>query len=307
MPLTAGRASSGKGGAFAELSLAASGTQYNMAAAQMNYDTVRGDAVIDLLNNEWFAANYVQGLTVGRFSIAMPYIPVQMPADFWTRAFFSVFGDTDGPLAGGTYHTLTVWPDAAGSAAVVYGNCKYAGFSFQVMFDPNGAVQTFGISMTGLSQDPESGSVSALSTPTTGALTVGNAKGFAQTTFTGATNVVGIQGNISCGLVPTEGVVAGTNTIYPYNIAGLMQTDLSGTVTITQKRSAATVLGATATGAPTALIMAIGSTGQGATWTLGLKSISKSLPSNLGKNYMRNVYQLLSVDGTTSPLTIADL
>ena len=301
MPLAPGTATSGKTGTLALQSLAAGGTLRYVSVAGFSPTISRGDALIPLINNAAFAANKVQGLSMANWDFPLPLIPAVTPADFFARAIGSVSGDTDAS----NYHLLTMYPDNAGSAPDVYAASKYASMSGQVAFSANGAAQAVALSMRGMSIDPQSGTVAALAAPPAGAISTGGATGFAQTAITGATQVVGASWDISTGLTPTPGVQAGTNPNFPYIAKGLLQTNLSGIVSLTQYKNAGTVLGAN--GQDGTLTLAFGTTGNGVAFSFRLMPLAVAVPSTQNINFITSRYALKSVDGVTSPIQFSDL
>lgn len=302
MTLAAGILTSGKTGALATKSLAASGVQRNISISRINPIITRGDSLVPLINNVGYATNKVVGLTTCRLDVAMPLNPLVTPADFFTRAFLSVQLDTSAI----NYHTWTHFPDLQGNAPLVYALCKYYGFTLSVSFSPNGAAQSAVIGMSASSADPESGSVAALTTPSAGALSTGGIVGFAQSgASTGASNVVQFDCSVDTDLQMVPGVVAGTNAKYPYLIPGTFQNDLTGQVNITQFRNSTTVLGAD--GSDGTYVLSLGTAGAGLSFTFKLMPLAIGKPSNLGGLYMRSTYALKSIDGTTPPLVVADL
>ena len=301
MPLAAGTATSGKTGALALQSLAPGGVLRYSSVAGFSPRILRGDALIPLINNAAFAANKTKGLTMADFTYNLPLIPGMTPADFFARAVGSVSGDTDES----NYHLLTMYPDNAGSAPDVYARSKFGTFAGQVAFSANGAAQAVALTMGGMSVDPQSGAVAALAPPPVGAISNGGVSGFAQTAITGASQVVGVSWNVSTGLVVTPGVVAGSNPAYPYLMKGLLQNDITGIVSVTQYKNAATVLGAE--GSDGTLDLAFGTIGNGLGMTFALMPMAVALPSTQNINYITSRYNLKSVNGITSPLLFRDL
>lgn len=301
MTLAAGILTSGKTGALATKSLAASGTQRNISISRLNPIITRGDSLVPLINNVGYATNKVVGITTCRLDVSMPLTPLVTPADFFTRAFLSGQLDTSAI----NYHTWTHFPDLQGNTPLVYALCKYFGFTLSVAFSTNGAAQSAVIGMSANSADPESGSVAALTTPSAGALSTGGIVGFAQASYTGASNIVQFDSSISTDLQMVPGAVAGTNAKYPYIIPGTYQNDLTGTVNITQFRNATTVLGADGTDGT--FVISLGVAAAGLSFTYKLMPLAIGKPSDLGGLYMRSTYALKSIDGTTPPLVVADL
>jgi hypothetical protein len=147
--------------------------------------------------------------------------------------------------------------------------------------------------------------VAALTAPAAGALSLGNVKGFAQAAFTGATQVVSVDFQVSTGLGPTGGTRAGTNARYPVLNKGLLMTAQGGTVTIVQPRTATTIIGSA--GAGGTFTVSVGTTGAGRNFIFALQPAMLNQTCNLGPNYVSNTYFLQSVDGTTAPFTVTDM
>lgn len=301
MPLAPGVATSGKTGSTAIQSLEAGGVLRYIPNASFGMIITRGDSLVPLRNNAAFSGNKVLGTIVGRFTMALPLIPTATPADFFARAIGSVSGDTDIS----NYHKITDWPDNAGGAALTHSLCKFGTFEGQLNFSTNGAAQALGMRLTGLVVDPESGTATPLATPSAGALACGGVKGFAQSVITGATEVVGVSWGVSTGADITPGNRAGTNTKYPRLAKGVLQQDLTGTVTITQHRNAATVLGGD--GSDGTLDIAVGSVGDGLGLTFDLMPIEVAKPSTQNINLITSRYMLKSVDCVTTPMRFRDL
>lgn len=298
----AGVVTGGVGGAFALKSTNSGGTIRYIPFATFNASILRGDDTVPLVNNVGYAANEVDGVTTCDWSLQTPLIPTVLVADFWARAFGSTYGDTDAS----NYHTLTHWPDGAGSAARVYALAKFATCSGAVRFSRSGTQSSATLTFGGPCADPLSGSVAALTAPASGALSAGKIIGYAKTAFTGATQVVGMGFQLATGADYTAGTNAGTNADYPVLPKGiLMPSGLVGTVTLTQYQNATTVLGVDGTAG--AFTVAFGSTGAGISMAFRLKPRLLGMPSNLGPNYQTNSYYLQSVDGTTSPFVVTDL
>lgn len=292
-------ATTGKQGALCAKSLASGGTLRYIPVMNFVPDTTTGIGIPPLVNNAQFEANSTLGFGLSSIGWEQPFIAGLTVADFFTRAILSPLADTDA----GNYHNLTVYPDNAGSAAVVYGAVKHSGMSFVVPFAVDGSQQAVRFGFTAISADPESTSVAALTAPSAGALSTGQLLGFAQTSITGASSVVSISGQVSSGLLVVPGKSSTANTNYPNLVKGLLQTDVMGTVQITQLRDAGTIIGS----AGGTLVVNVGTTSAGCSFTFKLVPARDRKPTNTGINYVTRTYLLKSNDGTTAPLVVADL
>ncbi len=304
MPLAPGVATSGKTGSTAIQSLETGGIVRYIPNASFGVTITNGDSLVPLRNNAAFSGNKVKGTVVGRFALALPLIPGVTNADFFARAIASVAGDTDAS----NYHKITDWPDNAGGVALTHNLAKFGTWEGQVNFSLNGAAQALGMRFTGMIIDPESGTASAIATPSAGALACGGVKGFAETKITAngvAMDVVGISWGVSTNADITPGNRTGTNANYPRLAKGILQQDLTGRVTITQHLNAAVVLGAD--GSDGTLDIAVGVAGAGVGFTFDLMPVELAKPSTQGINYRTHTYQLKSVDCVTTPLRFRDL
>lgn len=301
MPLGAGVGAMGRSGAFALKSKEAGGTLRYMPHAGFQPYINRGTDILDLVNNNGFAVNQVQGLALGSFSLIVPHIVGVTAADFFTRAFGSTYGDTDAS----NYHIMTVWPDGNGSTPDVHDLCKFGSMSSRVRWDPSGQASAIVYQMGGLIIDPESGTATALTTPSAGALSTGNVLGAAQATLTGVTDYVEFAYTISTSLGVSLGRKAGTNANYPTLCKGLLMGGQVGSVAVTQHRSATTVIGAD--GSAGTITLTIGTTGAGVAKVFRIIPVGLGKPSTLGPNYRVHNYRLKSTDGTTAPYTCTDL
>ena len=297
MAIAAGAASVGRGGALGVKVGAGSNLYLPISSYQSSVSS--GKEVLDLINNAAYPVNESDGLALGSFSFNTPLIAGVETASLLTSLFLSASGDTDA----GNYSVLTFYPDAAGTPAEVHGQCKFSSLTGSLQFSTSGAASAFVLGMSGIIIDPFSGSAVAASAPSAGAISTGRVLNYAQSVISGASNVVGVSFQVLTGAIPTPGVQTGTgNALYPLLCAGALLTGLTGTVTVTQLRSAGTVLTSAGT-----LTVTVGTTGAGLSFAFKLLPLSVRRPSSLGLLYMQSSYMLKSTDGTTSPLVTSAL
>jgi hypothetical protein len=156
-----------------------------------------------------------------------------------------------------------------------------------------------------MSLDPESGSVSALAAPPSGPLSNSGVAGYQQTAVMAGANALDglaqIDTNITVTLVVVPGKRAGTNSAYPYLAKGLLATNLTGTVSITQIRNAQYQLLGSGI-----LTLNIGAVGAGLAESLSLMPVTIGKPSGLGINMATSTFQIKSVSGE-SPVSWANM
>ena len=302
MTLAAGEITSGRGGYTATKSNETGGVVVYLPKQSFSVTVPTGKVPVPLVNNNGATANNAQAPVIGNFQMSLPFISEIMTTAWFTRAFCSTTYDTDAH----NYHTLQNCPDGNGGATDVHALAKFASLSFNLEWNLSGMAQAMGMRASGMIIDPYSGSVTALTAPTAGtALSLGNVKGFAQSGFSGATDVVSVTANIFTGLAPTAGTRTGTNSRYPVLNKGLIQNEQTGNVTIVQPRTTTTIIGAT--GAGGAFSVSVGSVGAGRIFTFALQPAVMNQTCGLGPNYVSNTYFLQSVDGSTLPFSVSDM
>jgi len=284
----------GKSGAIAYQP--SGGSTVYLPQTQADFQISNGTEVIDLINNAAYPSNAVQGTTIGSFVLDMPYTLAATPAAFWTTAFLSGAGDYNTV----NFHQLTQYLDGAGSTPVNYNNVKFSRWQGGVTFSPNGAAQIAMNRVSGLIQDPVHGS--ALAAPSAGALSSGNdILGFANTSYTGVSSVTALNWMVSTGLVIAPGYNAGSNPLYPYLSNGFVQTTLVGDLVVTQSAYAGTV----ASGVTT-IVMNLGGSGTGSSFTFKVVRVGDGRPQNPGLNIWQYRFKLIG-NGTTPPIAVANL
>jgi hypothetical protein len=301
MTLSAGVAAMGRGGAFALKSSESGGTLRKVPLARFSPRILRGDTIQDLVNNNGAPVNKTIGLALGQFSLVAPLILAIFPADFWTRAFGSTIGDTDAS----NYHLFTRWPDGNGTAPDVYDLCKFATAIITIRWDPNGMVSAIYVQFSGMIIDPESGTATALTAPGSNPLSTGNVMSAAQADLSGVSDYVEMQITVSTGLGVTKGKKAGTSAALPVLCKGLLMGGQSGTVAITQHRSAGTTIGDT--GTEGTIVTSIGTTGAGIAISTDIMAMAKESPSSISPNYVVRTYALKTQSGLTLPFRVTDL
>lgn len=298
MTLPAGTATNGFTGALALKSKDAGGTLIYMPAYLLDPTVYDGRETVQLINNEAYPVNEVQGTAYGIINVTCPLIAGLHNADFFARAVLSGVGDTG---ASG-YWISTIYADnQGGDGPKTYDNCKFASLRLRAMFSTQARQQIAFLDFQFISCDPESATATPLAAPAAGPLSQGKILGFGQSAFTGLSQVVSTAIEINTGLQFIDGNVAGSNPAYPSLAAGLKQNTIDGTVSYRQVRNPALTINGD--GSATA---AFGAVGAGVSFAQQLMRKSTNKRQAGGINYLGTPYALKSNDGTP-PLVVSNL
>jgi hypothetical protein len=245
-----------------------------------------GNRVIKLLDGSYASTNVVNGVAIAQFRMALGMIPGVTDAAWFSNAFLLNQANTIT-----NYSQLSIYRYPADAAPLNFGSCKFDTFRLRANFDRDGAVQMVRMDVVGYSADPLDGT--AISLPSAGPL--GALMAFANSAFTGATQVSGIEIFISRNDVPIPQTnTSGSNAALPVLTGGVLQGTLSGSCTLTQSGIATTVPAAGAT-----LTVAFGSTGYGESIAVHLGTMtSQTRNVDMGIHYQTSSFDLDSVDGT---------
>ena len=301
MSLTSGTSINGVTGSLSILDADGAGTLRYLPTLSVNPQISRGDSTIQLVNNAGYVVNKVKGSASASVSFNTFIFQGLTNASFFNNAVSSGSGDT----GSSGYSQLTLRSNnQGGEGAENYYKAKCAGMSGSVRFSNNGAAQALQLSMQYLCADPLS-TTTALAAPPAGALATSGILGFAQASFSGASDVVAVSWNLTTGAQFIPGVVASSNPEFTSLPKGVQQTILDGTVTITQIKNPATRLGAL--GNDGTFVLNLGTTGNGIALTFNVMPMMTSKPTTTGIGYISSTYGLKSVDGITAPFYATNL
>lgn len=301
MPLATGTAVVGTTGSLAIMDKDGVGTLRYIPVANVTPTISRGDSVIPLVSNDFYPSNVVKGSVMADVSIETYLFVGLINAAMLNAAV----GNGAGDVGTAGYSQITVRSNSqGGEGAQNYGRSKCASLNGSVRFSNNGGAQAMRLGLRYTSVDPL-GTATPLAAPAAGSLSNANILGFAQASFTGASDVVAVSFSLDTGLAVIPGVVAGTNAEYGTLPKGLLQTILSGTVTLTQIANPATRLGSSGSGGT--FTLSLGTVGAGISMQFEVIPMSQSKSVEVGIGYIQNTYVLKSVNGTDCPFFCADL
>ena len=291
-----GSATNGYTGALALQSLDAGGTLLYMPAYVLDPTVYDGKEAVQLINNEAYPVNEVDGTSYGLIGVSAPLIVGVHNADFFTRAVGSGVGDTG--VSG--YWKLTIYADnQGGDGPKVYDRCKFSSLRLRSMFSLQASQQIAYLDFQLLSCDPESPDT-ALAAPATGPLSQGKILGFSNAAFSGFSSMVANTLEVNTGLQFIPGNAAGTGA-YPNLPAGLKQNTIDGAATFRQIRNPATTISGNGTA-----VVSYGKAGAGIAITQQLMRLTTNKRQSGGINYQGATHRLKSNDGTPS-LVFQDL